>query len=157
MTTKTTIQGAPREYNEQELKVAQEARRNVYMQIENKECVTAEFGYDLIEKTHKKLLEGYAMERTLPIALSPLNNSIYLRKPKEMQEKEMLLLDEQVKKQYIEELHNERVEYKALLVAQLMEAEEEKERKKQEQAKAKKLLEAQQAAEECYGELKLPE
>lgn len=150
------ITGAPREYSEAELQTLQAARRAVYKQVENKERITAEFAYDLIALTHKKLLEGYAMERRLPIALSPLNNSIYLRKPKEMQEKEMLLLDEQVKKQYIEDLRNERVEYKALLVAQLMEAEEEKERKKQEQAKAKKLLEAQQAAEECYGKLKLP-
>ncbi len=150
------IQGAPRDYNEQELQSLQAARRNVYMQIENKERVTAEFGYDLIEKTHKKLLEGYAMERTLPIALSPLNNSIYLRKPKEMQDKEMLLLDEQVKKQYIEELQKEREEYKSLLVAQLMEAEEEKERKKQEQAKAKRLADIQAQAEQCYGDLVIP-
>ncbi len=151
------ISGAPREYNEQELQSLIAARRSVYKQVENKERITAEFGYDLIEKTHKKLLEGYAMERRLPIALSPLNNYIVLIKPKEMQEKEILLLDEQVKKQYIEELQNERDEYKALLVAQLMEAEEAKERQKAEQAKAKKLLEAQQAAEECYGKLKLPE
>lgn len=150
------IQGAPRDYNEQELQSFQAARRNVYTQVENKERITAEFGYDLIALTHKKLLEGYAMERTLPIALSPLNNYIVLVKPKEKQEKEMLLLDEQVKKQYIEELQKERNEYKALLVAQLMEVEEEKERNKAEQAKAKKLLEAQQAAEDCYGELKLP-
>lgn len=150
------IQGAPRDYNEQELQSLQAARRNVYTQVENKERVTAEFGYDLIEKTHKKLLEGYAMERTLPIALSPLNNSIYLRKPKEMQDKEMLLLDEQVKKQYIEELQKEREEYKSLLVAQLMEAEEEKERKKQEQAKAKRLADIQAQAEQCYGDLVIP-
>lgn len=150
------ISGAPREYNEQELQSLIAARRNVYMQIENKERITAEFGYDLIALTHKKLLEGYAMERTLPIALSPLNNYIVLIKPKEMQDSEMLLLDEQVKKQYIEELQNERDEYKALLVAQLMEAQEEKERKKQEQAKAKRLADIQAQAEQCYGDLVIP-
>lgn len=150
------IQGAPRDYNEQELQSLQAARRNVYMQVENKERITAEFGYDLIALTHKKLLEGYAMERTLPIALSPLNNYIYLRKPKDVQEEEMLLLDEQVKKQYIEELQKEREEYKTLLVAQLMEAEEEKERKKQEQAKAKRLADIQAQAEQCYGDLVIP-
>lgn len=151
------IQGAPRDYNEQELQSLQAARRNVYMQVENKERITAEFGYDLIEKTHQKLLEGYTMERTLPIALSPLNNYIVLIKPKEMQEKEMLLLDEQVKAQYITDLKREREDYKKLLVQQLLEADQAKEAAKAEQARVKKIAEFEKHAQECFGELKLPE
>lgn len=153
---KTTIQGAPREYNDQELKQLQEARQHLYKSFENRERAHCEFAYDFIITIHKKLNEGYTLERRSPMSLNPLSNTAELTLPEIIQEQAIVKLNEQVKQEYIADLQNERDQYKQLLIQQLLEVEEEKERKRQEQAKAKKLAEFEKQAEECFGELKIP-
>lgn len=157
MTTKTTISGVPSEFDASKLQALQAQQHAVYAIRGAKEDVYAELPYHLITKVHQKLSEGYSLTEECHIHLSPLNLHCQLIKPASVQEADKALISEQVKAQYIASLEAEREHYKQLLIQQLLEAEEERERKKQEQAKAKKLLEAQQAAEECYGELKLPE
>lgn len=154
---KTTIQGAPREYNEQELKRLQKARQHMYKSFENVERVHSELAYDFIMTLHNKLNEGYSLSRHKPVNLQPLSFWATLTLPESIQEEAIAKINEEVKQAYIAELQSEREHYKKLLIQQLQEAEEDKERKRQEQAKTKKLAELQKAADECYGDLVVPE
>lgn len=154
---KTTIQGAPREYNERELKERQEARINMYKSFENVEKLHREFAYDLIIDIHEKLNTGYSFDRRDSLRLNPLSCFATLTLPKSVQEEAIVKLNQEVKQAYIAELQSERDRYKSLLVQQMQEAEEDKERKRQEQARAKKLAELEKAADECYGDLVIPE
>ncbi|QTS84936.1 hypothetical protein JLK41_16605 [Ectopseudomonas khazarica] len=157
MTNKTTISGAPREYSQAELAQLQEQRKTLYQHAENYIHVQADLSYDFLMAVIEKEKEGFVLCPKAHINMVPLAFRARMIKPEEVQEAELAVVYEQVKEDYIEALKKERAEYKKLLVLQLEEAEMEKERKRQEQAKAKKLADFQQQAEECFGELIIPE
>lgn len=156
MTTKTKISGVPAEYDANKLQALQAQARAVYAIRGAKEDVKAELPLHLITELHDKLSNGYTIDDKCYLNFSPLNLLCQLYKPADVQEKEMALIDEQVKQKYISDLEAERELFKQLLIQQLMEAEEERERKRQEQARAKKLKEFEDQANECFGELKVP-
>lgn len=158
MTTKTIhIKGAPSEYSEAELTRLQEQRKNLYLHAENYEYVKGDIAYNFLMAVIAKEKKGYTLCSKTPINMMPLAFRARMIKPQEVQEAELAVIYKQTKVDYIEALKKEREEYKKLLVLQLEEAEMEKERKRQEQAKAKKLADFQQQAEECFGELIIPD
>ncbi|TXR41463.1 hypothetical protein FVE88_00025 [Ectopseudomonas mendocina] len=157
MTTKTTIKGSPAEYSQAELTRLQEQRANLYLHAENYEYVKGDIAYNFLMAVIEKEKEGYTLCSKTPINMMPLAFRARMIKPQEIQEAELTVIYEQTKTDYFEALKKEREDYKKLLVQQLMEAEEEKERKRQEQAKAKKLADFEKQADECYGEMQLPE
>jgi hypothetical protein len=157
MNTKTTIKGSPRNYSQAELETLQTKHRAVYAIKDAKENVSAALPYDFIMLIHNKLNEGYSLTRDCRLHLAPLNNHVALIKPESVQAQETAALDYEVRQAYIAELEQEREDYKKLLVQQLLEADQAKEAAKAEQAKAKKLADFEKQADECYGELKLPE
>ena len=62
-----------------------------------------------------------------------------------------------MKAEYVQHLQTQLDEYKAKLTQQLIEAEEEKERRALEQAKAKRIAASEKEANDCFGNLVIPE
>lgn len=154
----TTIQGFPRKFDEAELLKRQQGYRNVYKQTS--QCmaiVRGDIAYNFLSIVIEKSNQGYVLSPSLPINIEALNHSCHMIKPQDIQEVEMLLLDEQVKQQYIAELEAELQQYRALLTQQLLEADAAKEQKKLEQAKAKRMAEIQKEVDSCFGDLVVPE
>lgn len=155
--TKITISGFPRKFDKAELLKRQQGYRNVYKQTSQcMEIVRGDIAYNFLSIVIEKSNQGYVLSPNLPINIEALNHSCHMIKPQDIQEAEMLLLDEQVKLQYIAELEAELQQYRALLTQQLVEADEAKEQKKLEQAKAKRMTEIQKEVDSCFGDLAIP-
>lgn len=156
--TKTKIQGAPRDFDPAELSRRQEVSTYAYNNTSQR-CVvlTKPIAFQLLEAVIEKVNSGYQLASDYPIHTDPLHFSCYLIKPTEMQKEDLARICTEVKEQYITELEKERAEYKARLIQQLEEAEAAKEQKKLEAAKAKRRLEIEAEADNCFGELTIPE
>ncbi len=156
--TKTTIQGAPRKYDEKELKQRQEDYRNVYQKTTQcMELVRGDIAYSFFCAMLEKAAEGYVLAPNLPITTEPTNYFARMVKPQHIQEQDMLALDQEVKGRYIAELEAEHAHYRELLKQQLLEADAEKERKKAAAAVAKRLAEIDKEVLDCFSPLEIPE
>ena len=155
--TKTTIQGAPREFELAELERRQAVSTYAYNKTSQRcEILTKPLAYLLLEAVIEKVNAGYQITSEFPIQFEPLHFSCYLIKPTEMQKEDLARICAEVKEQYITELEKERAEYKARLIQQLEEAEVAKEQKKLEDQKKKRRAELEKEASECFGELIIP-
>ena len=156
--TKITIQGAPREFELAELERRQEVSTYAYNQTSQRcEVLTKPIAFQLLEAVIEKVNSGYQLASDYPIHTDPLHFSCYLIKPTEMQKEDLARILTEVKDMYIQELQQERAEYKARLIQQLEEAEAAKEVKRLEAAKAKRRLEIEAEADNCFGKLTIPE
>lgn len=158
MTTKTTIQGAPRRFDEKELKQWQEDYRNAYQKTTQcMEVVRGDIAYSFFCSMLEKAAEGYVLAPNLPITTEPTNYFARMIKPQHIQEQDMLALDQEVKGNYVAELEAEHAHYRELLKQQLLEADAEKERKKAAAAVAKRLAEIDKEVLDCFSPLEIPE
>jgi len=156
--TKITIQGAPREFELAELERRQAVSTYAYNNTSQRcEVLTKPIAFQLLEALIEKINNGYQLASDYPIHTDPLHFSCYLIKPTEMQKEELARICAEVKDHYIHELEKERAEYRARLIQQLEEAEALKEQKKLEAAKAKRRLEIEAEADNCFGKLTIPE
>lgn len=156
--TKITISGFPRKFDNAELLKRQQGYRNVYKQTS--QCmaiVRGDIAYNFLSIVIEKSNQGYVLSPNLPINIEALNHSCHMIKPQDIQEAEMLLLDEQVKQQYIAELEAELQQYRALLTQQLLEKAELAEQKKIADKKSKLLAEVHKEVIGVFGELVVPE
>lgn len=152
--TMTTIQGAPRRYEEQELKRRQDQHRNAYLQTRQcMQLVRGEISYNFLTSVLEHANKGYMLSPNLPITTDALSYSCYMAKPSDLTEAEMLNIDSEVKQAYIAELKKELQQYKTLLTQQLLEADALKEQKKEEAKKARRLVEIEAEVNGCFGTL----
>lgn len=154
----TTVKGVPPKWEDVEFQRRLHIRLHAYSNTrECTEFVTHPLEHEWLKIVAQKLGEGYTIDRVWPISHAQLSHSTYLVKPEAVQEVEKEALKEVVKAEYIEHLQAQLNEYKAKLAQQLIEAQEEKERRALEQAKAKRVAAAVKEANQCFGELAIPE
>lgn len=153
-----TIHGAPRQYNEAELKTLQENRRQRYKNSTDcKAKVKGAYELDLLRKLENSYAAGYRVCQKLPHELSAPHFSVWMVKPETEQEVDLAALEVEVKTAYIAGLKAEHADYKQRLYEQLVEAEERKQAVKAAAAKDKVLAALRQEAESTYTPLTLPD
>lgn len=154
----TTIKGVPPKWEDVEFQRRLHIRLHAYSNTrECTEFVTHPLEHEWLKIVAQKIGEGYTIDRVWPISHAQLSHSTYLVKPEAVQEVEKEALKEVVKAEYIEHLQAQLKEYKSKLAKQLLETAEAKERQKQEREEARRIAAAEKEADECYGELVVPE
>ncbi|WP_314917907.1 hypothetical protein [Pseudomonas helleri] len=153
-----TIHGAPRQYNETELKTLQENHRQRYKNsTDSKIKLKGSYELDLLRKLENSYAAGYRVCEKLPHELSSPHFSVWVIKPDHEQEVDLAALEITVKASYIAELEAEHADFKNRLYEQLVEAEERKQAAKAQAAKDKVLTDLRKQAEACYTPLTLPD
>jgi hypothetical protein len=152
------MKGSIPTFDQIELERRQTAFKHMYLNtLECKAVVRAELSFQFLHAVIKMAEEGYILDEKLPIRLESLNYSAYMTKPQDIQDADLALMTGKVKEDYIAELERERVRFKELLKAQLIEREEAKEAKKQADAKAKKLAEIEKEVSDTFAPLVIPD
>ncbi|WP_085724685.1 hypothetical protein [Pseudomonas sp. R37(2017)] len=158
MTDRIKISGAPRQYDEAELKQLQEHAHAKYRQsAQCLEVVQTDFPYEFITAIIEKSKLGYELSKWSPIITLPLDYSASMIKPPELQKLDLDVIDVDVKAQYIKELEAEREEYKAKLTQQLIQAAELKEQRREEEKRAKLLREIEKEVADTFAPLIIPD
>ncbi|WP_350298121.1 hypothetical protein [Pseudomonas putida] len=154
----TTIHGTPPAWNDAEynrrLRIAIHAYENT------RECtvmVSHALEHEWLKLVAQHVADGYTLDRRWPIHHAELTNSVPMVKPESLQVTDKEAIKAKVKDEYVQHLQSQLDAYKAKLTQQLIEAQEEKERRALEQVKAKRLADAEKEAQDCYGELTIPE
>ncbi|MER2096608.1 MAG: hypothetical protein ABS977_06820 [Pseudomonas qingdaonensis] len=158
MTTKITIHGTAPKFDQAELERRQTGYHAMYKQTSQcMELVRAAIPYEFLVAVTEKSNLGYVISSKQPITTQPLDYSAYLIKPEHLQQADLVVIDEKVKRDYIEYLESERQRYRELLTAQLVQAAEAKEAQKVEAKKLKLLDEIAKEVNDVFGELTIPE
>ncbi|MCX2889831.1 hypothetical protein OO258_16450 [Pseudomonas sp. DCB_BI] len=153
----TTIHGTPPAWNDAEFN--RRLRIGIHAYENTSECtvmVNHPLEHEWLKLVAQHVAEGYTLDRRWPIYHAELTNSVPMVKPETLQVTDKEAIKAKVKADYVQHLQSQLDEYKAKLARQLVEAQEEKERRVLEQAKAKRLSDAAQEAQDCYGELTIP-
>lgn len=154
----TTIKGVPPAWSDVEYNRRLHIRHHAYSNTrECTEFVTHALEHEWLKLVAQKVSEGYTIDRVWPIHHAQLTHSTYLVKPAAVQAQEKEALKAEVKAAYIEHLQAQLDQYKAKLAKQLLEAAETKERQKQEREEAKRKASAEKEADECFGDLVIPD
>jgi hypothetical protein len=155
---KNTIQGVPPQFDETELKRRQAGFHHMYMNtLQCMELVRAVIPFDFLSKVIQKSKQGYTLVEKNIITTSPLDYSVYMVKPEELREAELVLIDAKVKAEYVEFLKAEHLRYENLLRQQLIQAAEAKERKKADDAEAKRLASIEAEVATTFTKLVIPD
>jgi hypothetical protein len=156
--TKVTIQGVPPQFDETELRERQAGYHHMYMNtLQCMELVTAGIPYDFLNKVIEKSKQGYTLAEKNIITTLPLDYSVYMVKPIEIQDADQLLIDAKVKAEYVDYLQAEHLRYQELLRQQLIQAAEAKERKKADDAEAKRLASIEAEVAATFTKLVIPD
>lgn len=154
----TTIQGTPPTWSDDEFNHRLHVRLHAY---ENTSActvlVTHALEHEWLKLVSQHVADGYAIDRRWPIFHAQLVNSVPMTKPEALQAKDKEEIKTKVKNEYVDYLQTQLDEYKDKLTQQLIEAAEEKERRTLERAKAKRFADAEKEAQECFGDLVIPE
>lgn len=154
----TTITGTPPQWDDAEYNRRLEIQLHCYHNTaQSREIVVAPLEHDWLDLVIAKLADGYTVCKKYPISHDQLHHQLYMKKPVDQQTVDITDIKEQVKVEYVSWLQAELVEYKAKLTQQLLEAKIAKERQAQEAKDAKRLADAQREADECFGELVIPD
>lgn len=154
----TTIHGTPPAWNDAEFNRRLRMRLNVYENTsECTEIITHPLEHEFLQLVGEKLTNGYSLDRRWVVHHAQLSHSVQMVKPASIQSAEKESLKAVVKAEYVQHLQTQLDEYKAKLTQQLIEAEEEKERRALEQAKAKRIAASEKEANDCFGNLVIPE
>ena len=157
-TNKITIGGVPPQFDEAELKLRQAGFHHMYMNtLQCMELVRAVIPFDFLNKVIEKSKQGYTLIEKNIITTSPLDYSVYMVKPEELREAELVLIDAKVKAEYVEFLKAEHLRYENLLRQQLMQVAEAKELKKVADAEAKRLASIEAEVAATYTKLVIPD
>ncbi|TWR81662.1 hypothetical protein [Pseudomonas saxonica] len=152
------ISGAPRQFDENELKARQAKHHHMYR--ETSACTQLIRGghpLDLFQRVVTAAKSGLEIAAKYPVSLEPMAYSLYMMKSVEEQESDLAAIDAEVRIAYIEELKQEHADYQERLYAQLVESEERKQQEKAETAKQKVLTELRKQSMSCYSQLQIPE
>jgi septal ring factor EnvC (AmiA/AmiB activator) len=153
----TTIQGIPREFNAEELEALQTVQVNNYLNTsQSKYNHRAALIGDFLNGFAELYAEGYRLSE-FPIQVESLNNSMLLTKPDALLQSEIEAIKEKVRLTYIDALKAERENYKSALVQQLRETAEAKKHAEEQRKQQKQLEEYEKQAQECFGELVIPD
>jgi len=158
MTDKITIKGTAPKFEEQVLKLRQEARHYAYDQTD--ECTTlvrGEIPIQFLSNLIDHHTKGYTLSMKYPVSVGSGSYSCRMEKPDSIKIADKVALDAQVKFEYIVWLESERENYKQLLTAQLLQAAEAKEKKKEEDKRTKLLSEIEKEVSATFGDLVLPD
>ncbi|MFK3942021.1 hypothetical protein ACI2KC_10080 [Pseudomonas monteilii] len=154
----TLIKGTPPAWQDDEfnrrLRIAIHAYENTR---ESTVMVTHALEHEWLKLVAQHVADGYTLDRRWSIHHAELSNSVPMIKPKALQVEDKEQIKEKVKAEYIQHLQLQLDAYKAKLIQQLIEVQEEKERRALEQVKAKRLADAEKEAQECFGDLVIPE
>lgn len=157
-TNKITIAGTPPHFDEAELKRRQEGFRHMYKNtLQCMELVRAVIPFDFLNKVIAKSEQGYSLGERHIITTLPLDYSVYMLKPEEHQETDLLEIDAKVKAEYVEFLKAEHLRYENLLRQQLIQAAEAKELKKAADTEAKRLASIEAEVAATYAKLVIPD
>lgn len=152
-----TVKGSIPTFDEKEWERRQESYRHMYLNTrECKEMVRAELSFQFLQTVIKMTGDGYVLDEKLPIRMEALNYSAYMTKPQHVQDADLALMIGKVKEDYIAELERERVRFKELLKAQLIERDEIKEAEKIASAKAKRLAQIEDEVNNTFADLVIP-
>jgi hypothetical protein len=153
MTTKVTIHGVPRKFDQTELEQRQQGFHTMYKATD--QCCTmvhGEIAFDFLTKVVKLSGEGYVLTNKYPISTAPMSYHAHMIKPESHQLAELEVINERVKQEYISELQTELEEYRLLLTQQLLEKAKLAEQKKVDDKKAKLLSEVDKEVSNVFAE-----
>jgi hypothetical protein len=154
---KITIQGVLPQFDESELKHRQQAYHSMYLQTSQcMEQVRATIPYDFLTKVAEKVMQGYVIALKQPITTLPLDYSAYLVKPPELQQADLIVMDEQLKQEYIAEIETKRAAFKQQLKQQLLQKAESDEQAKIDNKRAKLLADIEKEVENTFTPLVIP-
>jgi cytochrome c556 len=157
MTTKVTIHGVPRKFEQAELEQRQQGFHTMYKTTD--QCCTmvhGEIAFDFIAKLIKMSDEGYTLTNKYPVSCSPMSYHAHMIKPESVQQTDLAVIDQQVKDKYVSELEEEHQKYKQLLTQQLIDAAALKDQKKIADAQAKRMAEIQAEVDNVFKPLSIP-
>ncbi|OQR32772.1 hypothetical protein BWR59_12515 [Pseudomonas sp. Bc-h] len=147
-----TIKGAPRKFDQSQLKQRQAGYHHMYRNTA--QCCTPvhdEIAFGFLTKVIELNNAGYTLSSKYPISTSPMSYHAHMVKPDSVQVVELEAIDERVKQEYIDELQSELTEYRELLRLQLLEKAELAEQKKIADKKAKLNAEVQKEIDDAFG------
>lgn len=154
----TTIQGTPPTWSDDEFNRRLHVRLHAYENTSaSTVLVTHALEHEWLKLVSQHVADGYTIDRRWPIFHAQLVNSVPMTKPEALRAKDKEEIKKKVKDEYIDYLQAKLDEYKTKLTQQLIEAAEEKERRTLERAKAKRFADAEKEAQECFGDLVVPE
>ncbi|CAM3052658.1 hypothetical protein [Pseudomonas plecoglossicida] len=154
----TSIKGTPPAWSDAEYQRRLGIELHAYKHTAaSRERVTAALEQPWLNDVIAKAQAGYVVCDRYPVVHEQLSHTVYMIKPESVQAADIGLIKERVKKEYIEHLQSELNRYKAALAQQLMEAAEAKERQRREAAAAKRLADAEKEANDCFGDLVIPD
>ncbi|NSX08771.1 hypothetical protein HTX81_09300 [Pseudomonas lini] len=158
MSTKISIKGFPRQFDEQELKQRQQGYHSAYkLTDQSHERVHGQIPFDFLTNVIAHHEMGYKLSSKYPASFDLMSYSIRMEKPEHLQQEDLTEIDEKIKQQYIEELRQERENYRERLTQQLLDAAEAKETKKIEDARLKRLADIEKEVTDLFGELVIPD
>lgn len=160
MTTKIdkiVISGSPSKFDAKELLSRQQQYHIAYKQT-SLSCTTVRGGHpkQFLQAVIEYAASGHELT-DYPATLEPAAYSIQMRKPANLQEDDLALIDKEVKDKYVQELQAEHDDYKEQLTKQLLQKEELKKQKAETEAQAKLLAKIQNEVDGCYAPLVIPD
>ncbi|MHC8343230.1 hypothetical protein [Pseudomonas sp. RT6P73] len=162
MTNKTneriTISGTAPKYDEQELKQHQAERHAEYhTSRESHTHVFGELPYDFLTKVIELSNHGYELSNKFPITFAQMSYHAFMRKPENVIQADLEVIDAQTKQSYVAWLESERESFKQKLTEQLLQAAALKEKKKEQDREAKLLREIQAEVDATFADLVIPD
>jgi hypothetical protein len=153
-----TISGSAPKFDAEELKQLQQEQHAVYHSSkEGYEPVFAQFPYDLIMKVIELTNEGYTLSNDYPIVQAELRHYCFMKKPDNLIQADLDVIDAQTKQSYIAGLESEHERYKKMLTTQLIQTAAMKEKRKEEAKQAKILADIQAEVDATFAPLVIPE
>ena len=154
---KLTIEGTPAKFDATELLRRQHTYHSTYANT-TQSCITVRGGFpkQFLQAVIDHAAKGYDLT-DYPVSLDPAAYSVQMRKPKSLQEADLIKIGNDVKDAYKAELQASHENYKERLYAQLVQAEEAKQAAKAQAAKDKMYADLKKQAEDCYAPLLFPE
>ena len=153
---KIRISGVPEQFKQEELDQRQQQYRHAY-QSTSQSCETIRGAHSnqLLQAVIDKAALGFTLT-DYPASLEPMNYSVQMRKPENLQAEDLLKIETEVKAKYEEELVASHDDYKKRLFEQLVQAEDLKQEKAQQTARDKMLAKLKKQADETYTPLVIP-
>lgn len=154
---KIVIKGTPAKFDANELLSRQQQYHNMYKQT-SQSCTMVRGGYPklFLQAIIDHAATGHELT-DYAVSLEPAAYSVQMRKPSNLQEADLALIDKEVKEKYVLELQAEHDHYKALLTQQLLQKEVQRKEKAESEAQAKLLAKVKEEVEACYSKLVVPE
>lgn len=152
------ISGSAFRFDQKELDRRKAAYQNFYYStMECRKHIRADLPHLFILSIIQHSSEGYVLDEKAPVIYESLHYRATMFKPEHICNTELEAAQDGIKAEYVLYLETQREQYKQLLKAQLLEADEAKEQKKLDIARAKRLSEIEKEVSDTFGELIIPD